>query len=399
LIGEAGAISTPSARRFRRVPSSGDSYDTLVIGAGFAGSVIAERLASQLGQRVLIADRRTHIGGNAFDERDEHGVLVHRYGPHIFHTNSRKVVDYLSQFTEWIPYEHRVLAQVGDQRLPIPINRTTINQLYGLDLRTDEEVREFYAQRAEPVAEVRNSEQVVVAKAGRELYETFFRGYTKKQWGREPSELAPNVCGRIPLRTNCDDRYFSDSFQHMPAEGYTAMFERMLAHAGIEVCTATGFEDVRDEVEYGHLVYTGPIDSFFGYRFGKLPYRSLEFRTETHLTPDGGLLLPCATINYSSVDVPWTRTTEFRHMTGQHRHDATTIHVEFPQAEGDPYYPIPSPETREFYKRYEALADTLDNVTFVGRLARYQYLNMDQVVAQALQAFERIALSLEAQVA
>ncbi|HEX4719621.1 MAG TPA: UDP-galactopyranose mutase [Thermoleophilaceae bacterium] len=381
------------------MPERADSYDTLVIGAGFAGAVTAERLASQLGQRVLVIDRRAHIGGNAFDERDEHDVLVHRYGPHIFHTNSGKVVDYLSQFTEWLPYEHRVLAQVGDQRLPIPINRTTINQLYGLDLRTDDEARAFYAQRAEPVGEVRNSEQVVVAKAGRELYETFFRGYTKKQWGREPSELAPSVCGRIPLRTSCDDRYFSDSFQQMPAEGYTAMFERMLAHPDIEVCTGTEFEDVRDQVDYGHLVYTGPIDSFFGYRFGKLPYRSLEFRTETHQTLDGGFRLPCATVNYPSLDVAWTRITEYRHMTGQLRHHATTLHVEFPQAEGDPYYPIPSPETRELYKRYEALANTLEDVTFVGRLARYQYLNMDQVVAQALQAFERIALSVEAQVA
>jgi len=381
------------------MPPSGDSYDTLVIGAGFAGSVIAERLASQLGQRVLVVDRRAHIGGNAFDQRDEHGVLVHRYGPHIFHTNSGKVVDYLSRFTEWIPYEHRVVAQVGDQRLPIPINRTTINELYGLDLRSDEEVREFYAQRAEPVTEVRNSEEVVVAKAGRELYEKFFRGYTKKQWGREPSELAPSVCGRIPLRTSCDDRYFSDSFQQMPAEGYTAMFERLLAQPGIEVCTGTEFEDVSDEIEYRHLVYTGPIDSFFDYRFGKLPYRSLEFRTERHATPDLGLRLPCATVNYPSLEVPWTRITEYRHMTGQLRHQVTTLHVEFPQAEGDPYYPIPSPETRELYKRYEALAATLENVTFVGRLARYQYLNMDQVVAQALQAFERIALSFEARVA
>jgi UDP-galactopyranose mutase len=240
---------------------------------------------------------------------------------------------------------------------------------------------------------------VVVAKAGRELYETFFRGYTKKQWGCEPSQLAPSVCGRIPLRTNCDDRYFSDRFQQMPAAGYTPMFERMLAQPTVEVCTGTEFDDVRNELAYGHLVYTGPIDSFFGYRFGELPYRSLEFRTETHPTPDGSLLLPCATVNYPSLDVPWTRMTEYRHMTGQRRHHATTLHVEYPRAQGDPYYPIPSPETRELYKRYEALADTLDNVTFVGRLARYQYLNMDQVVAQALQAFERIALSPQAQVA
>lgn len=381
------------------MPLSGDRYDTLVVGAGFAGSVVAERLASQFGQRVLVVDRRPHIGGNAYDAYDEHGVLVHRYGPHIFHTNAPKVVDYLSQFTGWIPYEHRVLAQVGDRRLPIPINRTTINRLHGLDLRTDDEAAAFFAQRAEPVAEVRNSEDVVVSKAGRELYETFFRGYTKKQWGREPSELAPNVCGRIPLRTNCDDRYFSDEFQQMPAAGYTAMFERMLDHPCIEVCTSTTFEEVRDEVEYGHLVYTGPIDGFFGDRFGKLPYRSLEFRTESHPTPDGGLMLPCATVNYPGLDVPWTRITEYRHMTGQREHDWTTTHVELPRPEGDPYYPIPSPETRALYKRYEALAAGLDGVSFVGRLARYQYLNMDQVVAQALQAAQRIAAVADARAA
>jgi len=226
-----------------------DAYDTLVVGAGFAGSILAERLASRSGQRVLVIDRRDHIGGNAYDYVDDHGVLVHRYGPHIFHTNAHKVVDYLSQFTDWRPYEHRVVAQIGEQRLPIPINRTTVNELYGLDLRTDEEVEAFYAERAEPMDFIRNSEDVVVAKVGRDLYEKFFRGYTRKQWERDPSELDKSVCARIPTRTNTDDRYFTDAFQNMPAEGYTAMFESLLGHDAIVVWTSTEYDDVRDEVE------------------------------------------------------------------------------------------------------------------------------------------------------
>jgi UDP-galactopyranose mutase len=248
-----------------------DRYDTLVVGAGYAGSVMAERLASQRGQRVLVIDRRDHIAGNAYDYHDEHGVLVHRYGPHIFHTNAMKVVDYLSQFTDWRPYEHRVLANVDGMNVPMPINRTTINMLYGLGLEADEEVERFLADRAEPVDYIRTSEDVVVAKVGRELYEKFFRGYTRKQWQRDPSELHSSVCARIPIRTNTDDRYFTDAWQKMPADGYTAMFERILDHPGITVATSTDYYDVKDEIDYDHLVWTGPIDGFFDYRFGALP--------------------------------------------------------------------------------------------------------------------------------
>ncbi len=370
-----------------------DTFDTLVVGAGFAGSILAERLASQLGHRVLVIDRRDHVGGNAFDYTDEHGVLVHRYGPHIFHTNAEKVVEYLSNFTEWLPYEHRVVAEVDGKLVPIPINRTTINELYGLNLRTDEEVEAFYAERAEAIDYIRNSEDVVVAKVGRDLYEKFFRGYTRKQWERDPSELHASVCARIPTRTNTDDRYFNDSFQKMPAEGYTAMFESMLAHPNIEVRTSTEFGDVRDSVEYGHLVYTGPIDAYFDHRYGKLPYRSLEFELRHEETPDGGLVYPTGTVNFPSAEVPYTRITEYRHLNGQLRHPHSTLHVEYPRSEGDPYYPIPNDETRALYKRYETLAAEQPNVTFVGRLARYQYLNMDQVTAQALQAFDRLVAS------
>src|SRR3954447_8360222 len=269
-------------------------YDVLVVGAGYAGAVMAERLASVRGQRVLVIDRRDHIAGNAYDYVDEHGVLVHRYGPHIFHTNSDKVVEYLSRFTSWRPYEHRVLAAVDGKKVPMPINRTTINALYGLGLTTDEDVERFLAERAEPVDYIRTSEDVVVAKVGRELYEKFFRGYTRKQWQRDPSELHASVCARIPIRTNTDDRYFTDSFQNMPVDGYTAMFERILDQPGIDVAVSTDYYDVKDEVEYEHTVWTGPIDKFFDYRFGKLPYRSLEFDLVNEPTPDGGYLLPTA---------------------------------------------------------------------------------------------------------
>lgn len=369
-------------------------YDTLVVGAGYAGSVMAEQLASRAGHRVLVIDRRDHIAGNAYDYHDEHGVLVHRYGPHIFHTNSQQAVDYLSRFTEWRPYEHRVLASVDGRLLPIPINRTTVNELYDLDLRSDEDMERFLAERAEPVEHIRNSEDVVVAKVGRDLYEKFFRGYTRKQWQRDPSELHASVCARIPIRTNTDDRYFTDPFQSMPVDGYTAMFQRILDNPLIDVKLQTDHAEVADEVEYEHLVYTGPIDAFFDCRFGPLPYRSLEFELRNEPTPDGGFLLPSASVNEPDEAVPYTRRTEFRHMTGQEHHDSSTVAIEYPRAEGDPYYPIPRDDTRALYRKYEALGEELPDVTFVGRLARYQYLNMDQVVGQALSTAEKLLARL-----
>jgi UDP-galactopyranose mutase len=366
-----------------------DRFDVLVVGAGYAGAIMAERLASQLDLRVLVVDRRDHIAGNAFDYVDEHGVLCHRYGPHIFHTNAQRVVDYLSAFTDWRPYEHRVLSRIGEQLLPVPINRTTINRLYGLELDSEDEMTAFLTAAAEPRERLENSEDAVVAKVGRELYELFFRGYTRKQWDLDPSELHASVCARIPVRTDTDDRYFTDAFQSMPAAGYTAMFRRILGHPNITVRVGTSFEDVRGEVAYDHLVYTGPIDAFYGYRFGRLPYRSLEFELETLATPGGRLLQPVGQVNFPSEDVPYTRISEYRHMTGQ-AHAFSTLAFEYPRAEGDPYYPVPRPENRELYKRYERLAARDASVTFVGRLARYQYLNMDQVVGQALATFERL---------
>jgi len=363
------------------------TYDWVVVGAGFAGSVIAERIATELDERVLVVDRRPHVAGNAFDELDAAGNLVHRYGPHIFHTNAASIYGYLSGFTKWRPYEHRVLARVGGRLVPIPINRTTLNRLYGLDLADDASVAAFLAERAEPREPVRTSEDVVVGTVGRELYELFFRGYTRKQWGLDPSQLDASVTARVPTRTNDDDRYFTDRFQLMPRDGYTAMFERMLDHPRIEVRTGVDYDDVRDDVDAATIVYTGPVDAYFDHRYGRLPYRSLRFEFETL---QQSRFQPTGTVNYpDETAVPFTRISEFKHITGQ-QHDATTIVREYPQAQGDPYYPIPRPENAELYARYRALAEATPGVVFVGRLATYKYYNMDQVVAQALATFRRV---------
>jgi UDP-galactopyranose mutase len=349
-------------------------YDYLVVGAGFAGSVMAERLAA------------------GYDHLDEAGILIHRYGPHIFHTNSADVFDYLSQFTKWRPYEHRVLAQVGEKRVPMPINRTTLNELYDLSLSTDEEAEAFLASRAEPVETIRTSADVVVSKVGRELYETFFQCYTRKQWGMDPSELDKSVTARVPTRTNTDDRYFTDTFQAMPAEGYTKMFAAMLDHPNIEVMLGVDYADVREQVTFGKLVFTGPIDEYFGHRYGKLPYRSLSFR---HETLDQETFQEVGTVNYPAESYPFTRISEYKYMTGQIA-NRTSITYEYPCAEGDPYYPIPRPENQALFKRYEALAIGTPDVLFVGRLATYRYYNMDQVVGQALATYRRLAEQEEA---
>jgi UDP-galactopyranose mutase len=387
LIAEAG-----EERRAVQPASKGTPhYDVLVVGAGFAGSVMAERLARDGGKKVLVIDRRPHIAGNAYDLPNEDGILYHLYGPHIFHTNSEEIFAYLSRFTKWRPYEHRVLAQVRDQLVPMPINRTTLNMLYGADLQTDEEAEAFLESRAEPVDEIKTSADVVVSKVGTELYQLFFQGYTRKQWGMDPSELDKSVTSRVPTRTNTDDRYFQDAFQAMPLDGYTRMFENMLDHPNIEVRLGVEWEDVAREVTYDKLVFTGPIDEYFGYRHGKLPYRSLQFR---HETLDKEVFQPVAVVNYPSQDVPYTRITEYKYLTGQTA-PKTSITYEYPSAEGDPYYPIPRPENQALFKRYEALALAEPDVVFVGRLATYRYYNMDQVVGQALATYRRMKAAEE----
>lgn len=360
-------------------------FDYLIVGAGFAGSVLAERLARGLGKRVLICDKRSHIGGNAYDEYDSAGVLVHRYGPHIFHTNSAKVFDYLSKFTGWRSYEHRVLASVDGQLLPMPINLNTINGLYGLNLDSAG-MEDFLASVAEKRNPIRNSEDAVISRVGRDLYMKFFRNYTRKQWAIDASELDAQVVARIPVRTNRDNRYFTDQFQAIPKRGFTRLFENLLDHPSISIWLNTNYREIVNKISYRSLIYSGPIDEFFDYRFGRLPYRSLEFR---HQTCDRQWFQSVGVINFPN-EHAYTRITEFKYLTGQ-VHPKTTIMYEFPQAEGDPYYPIPQPGNAALYMKYRDLVKVTPNVRFVGRLATYKYYNMDQVIAQALTLFKHIA--------
>lgn len=383
-------FAAPGLRRGGTKP-----YDVVIAGAGFAGSVMAERLAEASGKRVLVVDKRPHVAGNAYDHHDRAGILIHQYGPHIFHTNSDQVVDYLSRFTAWRPYEHRVLADVDGRLLPMPINRTTINGLYGLNLQSDEDAAAFLAAQAEPVEKIETSRDVVVNAVGTKLYETFFQGYTRKQWGLDPSQLDKSVTSRVPTRTSLDDRYFTDSFQAMPRDGFTRMFERMLDHPNIDLALGADFHDLKASELAPLTVYTGPIDAFFGHRYGPLPYRSLHFR---HETLDQRRFQEVAVVNYPSEEVPYTRITEYKHLTGQVA-PRTSITYEYPRADGDPYYPIPRPENQALYKKYEALALQRDDVIFIGRLGTYRYYNMDQVVGQALATHRRLHERMAAQAA
>lgn len=360
-------------------------FDYVIVGAGFAGSVLAERLARVCDKSVLLVDRRPHIGGNAYDHYNEHGILVHKYGPHIFHTNSRDVFEYLSRFTEWRPYEHHVLASVDGQLLPMPINLDTLNQLYGLKMNSFE-AETFLASLAEKREQIKTSEDVVVSRIGRDLYEKFFRNYTRKQWNMDPSELDAAVTARVPVRTNRDNRYFTDTYQAMPLHGYTRMFENMLDHPNIQLLLNANYREIGKSIRYRNLIYTGPIDEFFDFRYGKLPYRSLEFK---HETVNNRTFQAEAVINYPNEHL-YTRVTEFKYLTGQ-EHPKTSIVYEFPKAEGDPYYPVPRSENHAMYMKYKELADTTPSVKFVGRLATYKYYNMDQVTAQALNTFRRLS--------
>ncbi|MCC3157691.1 UDP-galactopyranose mutase [Hymenobacter sp. 15J16-1T3B] len=359
-------------------------FDYLIVGAGFAGSVLAERLATRSNKKVLIIDKRNHIGGNAYDHYNEDGILVHKYGPHIFHTNSKDVFEYLSNFTDWRPYEHWVLASVDGQHVPIPINLDTINKLYGTNM-TSFEVDAFFESQAEEVPVIKTSEDVVVSKVGRELYEKFFRNYTRKQWGLDPSELDKSVTSRVPTRTNRDRRYFTDTYQAMPLHGYTKMFEKMLDHPNIKIMLNVDYHEIVNVIPFKEMIFTGPVDEYFDFKFGKLPYRSLEFKHET-LNKEQHLEAPV--VNYPNEHL-YTRITEFKALTGQ-QHPKTSLVYEFPRAEGDPYYPIPKPENAELYNKYKKLADETPNVHFVGRLATYKYYNMDQVVAQALTLYKKL---------
>lgn len=359
-------------------------FDYLIVGAGFAGTVLAERLANGSGKKVLVCDKRSHIGGNAYDFYNDDGILIHKYGPHIFHTNSVDVFQYLSKFTEWREYQHRVLASVDGMLVPIPINLNTINKLYGLSLNSLE-VQEFFDSVREDRTPLRTSEDVVVNAVGQELYEKFFRGYTRKQWDLDPSELDASVTARVPTRTNRDDRYFTDTFQAMPKHGFTRLFEKLLDHPNIKVMLNCDYREVEKEILFDEMIYTGPVDSYFDYCYGKLPYRSIEFKHETH---DTEVFQPAPVVNYPN-EQQYTRVTEFKYLTGQ-AHKKTGIVYELPKADGDPYYPIPQPENAKLYAQYKDLADAESGVHFVGRLATYKYYNMDQVVAQALTTYGKL---------
>jgi UDP-galactopyranose mutase len=361
-------------------------YDYLIVGAGFAGAVMAERIASQLNKKVLVVEKRYHIGGNAYDEYDDYGILVHRYGPHIFHTNSKKVFEYLSQFTEWRPYEHKVLASLNGDLYPIPINRLTVNKLYGLNLRTDEEVKIFFDSRKEKRNPILNSEDIIVNQVGRDLFEKFFRHYTKKQWNKEPSELSPTVCGRIPVRTNDDCRYFTDKFQFMPKNGYTEMFKKILSHPNIEIVLNTDYKKIINDIKFNKMIYTAPIDYFFDYEFGKLRYRSIRFEYKNYNLKS---YQETSVINYVDKRESFSRVTEYKQLTGQYA-DSTTLSYEYFQEDGDPYYPIPNEMNLILAKKYLELAKKNQSITFLGRLAQYQYYNMDQVVAECLNIFTQI---------
>ena len=363
-------------------------YDYLIVGAGFSGNVLAERLASQLDKKVLIVEKRDHIGGNAYDYYNEEGLLVHKYGPHWFHTNSKYVFDYLSQFTEWRFHEHRVRSCVYGKLYPIPINMDTINQLYGLNLKTPEEVEAYLDSVREPIEHPTNAEEWVLSRVGKDLYEKFFKGYTLKHWGIHPQNLAASVTARIPVRFNCDDRYFSDTYQGLPRHSYARMFENMLNHKNITVLLNTDYRSIQNDIIFDKMIYTGPIDEFFEYNFGTLPYRSVRFE---HEAIKKEYYQPFQQINYPNT-YDYSRIIEVKHASGQ-KHEKTVITKEFPcdpaENNNEKYYPIPNEENRKLYHRYREEAQKLKNVIFCGRLADYQYYNMDQVVARALHVFEK----------
>jgi len=358
-------------------------YDYLIVGGGFAGAVCARILADS-GKQVMVVDKRSHIGGNAYDYYDDHGVLIHPYGPHIFHTNSKKVIEFLSKYTNWKFYEHRVLASVKGELYPIPINKITINKFFNLNLSEDE-VENFLDSKRESKEVINTSEDVVLSSVGSELCEIFFRGYTKKQWGLDLSQLSAGVAARIPTRKNEDDRYFSDTYQFMPASGYGEMFKKMLDSESIKVKLNYDFLADREAIQFKRLIYTGPIDEFYNRKYGKLPYRSLTFVHE-HLPLDQFQVV--GTVNYPN-EYEFTRITEFKHLTGQ-KVSGTSIVREYPTAEGDPYYPIPNPENEMLFRKYQSLTESEKDVFFVGRLAQYRYYNMDQVVAAAIHLCEKL---------
>lgn len=357
-------------------------YKYVVAGAGLAGLTVAERIASEKNEKVLLVEKRGHIGGNVYDSYNEDGILIHNYGPHIFHTNDREVYEYLSRFTKWNDFWHRVLTQVDGNLIPMPITLETINRLYNLSL-TPEEMEEFISRRAVTMDEIRTSRDVALSKVGEEIYQKFFENYTKKQWGIDPAEIDTSVISRIPLRYNRDTRYFTDKYQGMPRYGYTKMCEAMAADKNIKLLLNTDFQEIKDEIQYDTLIYTGPADEYYGYKYGKLAYRSIDFVFETY---DRESYQDAPVVNYPN-DYDFTRITEFKKMTWQESRK-TTILKEYPKAEGEPYYPFPTADCKAQFALYQAEMEKEEKVYFLGRLAEYRYYNMDAVVRSALNLYE-----------
>lgn len=372
-------------------------YDFLIVGAGYSGCVLAERISSALGKTSLLIDKRTHIGGNSHDYHDTHGILVHKYGPHLFHTKMKKVWDYLSGFTDWIDYEHKVLAKIGDKLVPVPFNLNSIESCFDEKKAAMliEKLTSLYGAEVKiPILKLMETSDPDLKDLASFIYENVFLGYTVKQWGVRPEDLDFSVSSRVPVFISRDNRYFQDPYQGIPAEGYSAMFGRMTASPLIDVRLGTSFDDIKDSVDYNYLVYTGPLDGFFDYKYGRLPYRSLVFDLINH---DTEYFQPGGQINFPN-DFDYTRITEFKHFTMQ-KAESTTIAVEYPEefAEGknDPYYPIPNDDNHALFAKYKEEADKLENVFFIGRLANYKYYNMDETVGVALQLFEKTIRELD----
>lgn len=368
-----------------------ESFDYLIVGAGFSGLVLAERLGAA-GHRCLVVERRDHIGGNCHDRRDRHGMLYHAYGPHYFRTNVVKVRDYLSRFTTWRPVDYRVKVQTHGRLWSFPINLATYRQLCERPDATEAEFKTYLTHHVPANVAPANARDAIIASVGEELYALFYAGYTRKHWGRPPESLEASVTRRIPIRTDLDDRYFHDAFQALPADGYHTLFQNLLTASGAELRLNTDFRDVRATVDAGHIIYTGPLDAYFDHRYGPLPYRTLDFQLEEHadVSAFGGFRQAALQINHPGPE-PFTRTVELKHVSGQGG-PATNVMVEFSREArpgvDDPYYPIPGAESHTLAARYRALADAEPNVTFTGRLAEYRYLNMDQVVAASLHLAE-----------
>lgn len=362
-------------------------FDFLIVGAGYSGCVFAERIANQLNKKVLIIEKRDHIGGNAYDYYNEDGILIHKYGPHWFHTNNKKIFDYLSQFTEWYFHQHRVRSNINGKLYPFPINRNTLNQLYNLDLKNDTETQLYFDSVREKIQSPKNSEEMVLSLVGKDLFEKFYKNYTYKQWGIEAKNLSPSVTARIPVRNNIDDRYFTDKYQGVPKKGYAEMFKQMTSSKNISIEFKTSYKNIINSVNFNKMIYTGAIDEYFDFMFGKLPYRSLRFEHETH---DKEFYQEFQQINFPN-EYKYTRIVEWKHATGQ-KHKKTTITKEYPkQAEDgmEKYYPVPREENHILFNKYKKEAEKLKTVIFCGRLADYKYYNMDQVTARALNIFEK----------